>query len=251
MAEFTETQGHYLAFILAHIRLRGFAPSQAEFVELMGVSPPSVNQMIKRLHAAGLIHHEPGKARSIKLLIPDSEIPVWDKTKFNAGKSKSAGLASDSASGREKGPSKFTAQNLYVLTVSLPNGPGRKPITREIQMPGDYTLHHLHVAIFVAYDREDEHLYVFQFGARMGSGSFGRHGPRYGMHDDGKTGDAFRKTLDGLKLQAGQVFGYLFDFGDEWHHEIQVDRIEQTVAGVEYPKFGKRVGKSPPQYEDY
>jgi hypothetical protein len=54
--------------------------------------------------------------------------------------------------------------------------------------------------------------------------------------------------MDDLDLQPGRVFGYWFDFGDDWFHQIDVDRIEQAIPTVTYPRVIKRVGKSPPQY---
>jgi Plasmid pRiA4b ORF-3-like protein len=45
-----------------------------------------------------------------------------------------------------------------------------------------------------------------------------------------------------------RVFGYRFDFGDEWFHQIDVVRVEQAIPTVTYPRIIKRVGKSPPQY---
>ena len=61
-------------------------------------------------------------------------------------------------------------------------------------------------------------------------------------------GDARTTTLDDLALKLHRVFGYLFDFGDEWFHQVQVERIEQAIPTVTYPRVIKRVGKSPPQY---
>ena len=45
-----------------------------------------------------------------------------------------------------------------------------------------------------------------------------------------------------------RAFGYWFDFVDDWYHQVQVDRIEQAIPTVTYPRVIKRVGKSPPQY---
>ena len=60
-----------------------------------------------------------------------------------------------------------------------------------------------------------------------------------------------RKTkLDELELQPERMFGYWFDFGDDWYHQIQVERIDQAIPTVTYPRVIKRVGKSPPQYLD-
>jgi len=105
-------------------------------------------------------------------------------------------------------------------------------------------------AIFKAYDRWDEHLYEFQFGKRP----FDPDGPNYGVPSlhECKQGyrDARTTKLDDLNLNPGRVFGYWFDFGDDWYHQVQVERIEQAIPTVTYPRVIKRVGKSPPQYCD-
>ncbi|MCI0428470.1 MAG: plasmid pRiA4b ORF-3 family protein [Nitrospiraceae bacterium] len=123
-----------------------------------------------------------------------------------------------------------------------------KEIRRVIEIRGDQTLEDLHYAIFKAYDRWDEHLYEFQFGKRP----FDPDGIRYGVPGPrpGKKGhrDARTTTLDELDLEPERVFGYWFDFGDDWYHQIQVERIEQAIPTVTYPRVIKRVGKSPPQY---
>ena len=118
-----------------------------------------------------------------------------------------------------------------------------------IEIRGDQTLEQLHKAIFDAFDRwNDNHLYEFQFGKR----AFDPNGPRYGILDDSVTdpdyGDAATTKLDDLNLKPERLFGYWFDFGDDWFHQINVERIEQAIPTVTYPRVVKRVGKSPPQY---
>jgi hypothetical protein len=54
------------------------------------------------------------------------------------------------------------------------------------------------------------------------------------------SGDARTTTLDDLNPKAHRVFGYLFDFGDEWYHQVQVERIEQAIPTVTYPRVIKR-----------
>jgi hypothetical protein len=125
-----------------------------------------------------------------------------------------------------------------------------KEVSRVIEIRGDQTLEQLHRAIFEAYDRFEEHMYEFQLGKRP----FDPAGPNYGVLSPPKSknryGDARKTKLDDLKLKPERVFGYLFDFGDEWFHQAQVDRIEQAIRTVTYPRVIKRVGKSPPQYCD-
>jgi hypothetical protein len=142
-----------------------------------------------------------------------------------------------------------------VLTVFLSSGPisenfPSKEVSRVIEIRGDQTLEDLHRAIFKAYDRWDEHLYEFQFGKRP----FDPEGPKYGLpgaaEEMGKYGNALTTRLDDLDLKPERVFGYWFDFGDDWYHQIQVERVEQAIPTVTYPRVIKRIGKSPPQYAE-
>ncbi|MDY3560737.1 MarR family transcriptional regulator [Gemmata sp. JC673] len=250
MADFTPTQGRYLAFIHAYINLHGFPPAESEIAAAMCVSAPSAHQMIKTLEKKGLILRHPGQSRALQILIPEAEIPSWNQRA--AGK-RSARPAAP--------PDRVTAVppappgTLYVFEVFLAGGPVSekytgKEISRTIEIRGDQTLEQLHRAIFAAFDRFEEHLYEFQFGKRP----FDPKGPNYGIpgpHERRKGyGDARTTTLDALGLTADKVFGYLFDFGDEWFHQIQIRRIEQAIPTVTYPRVIKRVGPSPPQYEE-
>ena len=250
MADFTPTQGRYLAFIRAYTDLHGYPPAESEIAAAMCVSPPSVNQMVKTLEKRGLIERQPGQPRSIKLLVPGDEIPLWNNRK-PARKPTPRGRTPRHAAG----PVAATPANLYVLSVYLCSGPvskkfANKVISRVIEIRGDQTLERLHHAIFKAYNRWEEHLYEFQFGKRP----FDPGGPNYGLPDPGReskrVGDARKTRLDDLDLRPGRVFGYWFDFGDDWYHQVQVERIEQAIPTVTYPRLIKRVGKSPPQYRN-
>src|SRR5437868_15032360 len=81
MAEFTPTQGRYLAFIHTYTCLHGYPPAESEIAAAMCVSPPSVNQMVKMLERKGLIQRQPGQPRSVHVLVPEDEIPPWNARK--------------------------------------------------------------------------------------------------------------------------------------------------------------------------
>lgn len=152
------------------------------------------------------------------------------------------------------------AVNLYTLEVFLIGGPMTKKfvdknpvVSRTLEIRGDQTLEDLHDAIFDAFDREDEHMYEFQVGGK------GPHDPdakRYGLaevfeemdDEDKMDGDAGQTSIDALNLQKGARFGYWFDFGDDWWHQINVISIREKTGPGNYPKVIKKVGKSPPQY---
>jgi hypothetical protein len=61
-------------------------------------------------------------------------------------------------------------------------------------------------------------------------------------------GGARRTTIGSLGLGVGETFGYWFDFGDDWWHQIDVTAIEESIPRGRYPRLTKRVGESPPQY---
>jgi len=151
---------------------------------------------------------------------------------------------------------------LYTLEVGLLSGPvtdafvKKNPVvTRTIDIRGDQTLQDLHHAIFDAFDREEEHMYEFQLGKKP----MDPNGPRYvlpsafGM-DLGNVkppaGRVTDTTLDALGLKVGRRFGYWFDFGDDWWHQINVMAIQDKAPPGKYPKVVKREGESPPQYAD-
>jgi len=50
--------------------------------------------------------------------------------------------------------------------------------------------------------------------------------------EQGNSHDARTIKLDDLKLTTERVFGYWFDFGDAWYHQVQVERIEQAILTV-------------------
>jgi hypothetical protein len=249
MADFTPTQGRYLAFIHAYTNLHGFPPAESEIAAAMCVRPPSVNQMVKMLEKKGLILRHPGQARSLQVLIPEEDIPPWNSRKQPANP---AGPGRQSSRRIEAAAAPST--NLYVVSVCLVNGPmsrkfANKEISRVIEIRGDQTLEQLHYAIFKAYDRWDQHLYEFQFGKRP----FDPDGPNYAAPDPPPKNkdcrNARTSNLDELDLKPDRVFGYWFDFGDDWYHQIRVDRIEEAIPTVTYPRVVRRVGKSPPQYQ--
>jgi hypothetical protein len=149
---------------------------------------------------------------------------------------------------------------LYTLEVFLLGGQitekfakKNRSVSRTIQIRGDQTLQDLHRAIFDAFDRRDEHMYEFQFGERP----MDPKAPRYVLpgafeidlgEENPPAGRVDRTRIDSLGLEVGRAFGYWFDFGDDWWHQVNVEAIEEKVPRGKFPKVTKRVGESPPQY---
>jgi hypothetical protein len=95
----------------------------------------------------------------------------------------------------------------------------------------------LHEVIQAAFGWDDDHLWVFTTG-------FGRFGPTPDLDDHDP--DAAR-----LVQVAGEGvrFGYLFDFGDHWDHEITVEKVLPVEDGTSYPVCIGGRQPDPVQYE--
>ena len=131
-----------------------------------------------------------------------------------------------------------------------------KRIYRRIACLENQSLDDLHEAIFSAFDRYDEHLYSFYFPAKPTKNiRLIRSSEQYShsMALDGSTyyeqHDASDVTIGSLVLNEKQKFYYLFDYGDQWWHEITYEGIKDCAA-KNYPSVLLKKGDSPEQYPD-
>jgi hypothetical protein len=72
---YTPRQGQFLSFIHNYMKLNGQPPSEGDMQRHFKTTPPSVHQMILTLEKRGLIERTPGRARSIRLLLPREKLP--------------------------------------------------------------------------------------------------------------------------------------------------------------------------------
>ena len=137
---------------------------------------------------------------------------------------------------------------VFVFTVALKH---RKRIWRKIAIRGDQTLANLHGAIFLAFDRYDEHLYSFYFPSKSATRHNRLHGARqYGCPHSETDDKADHARIDSLHLELKARFEYLFDYGDEWWREITLEEIQPRRGDVVYPSIIASQGNSPAQYPD-
>jgi hypothetical protein len=212
------------------------------------------------------------KQVGIEVVFQDA-LPKWDQTfgdlyaqveqagARGASKGKPMARSRRPAAASQK-PTSQAEGRLYTVEVFLLSGPvtekfaEKNPVvSRTIQIRGDQTLEDLHHAVFDAYGRWEEHLYEFQFG----KGPMDPHARRYVLPDaleiqqdqsNPPVGRVHETTIESLGLKVGDRFGYWFDFGDDWWHQINVEAVEDKAPRGKFPKVTKKVGKSPPQYAD-
>lgn len=160
-----------------------------------------------------------------------------------------------------KSPSKVKDSRLFTLDVYLVAGPieeefmeKNKVVCRTIQIRGDQTLEDLHNAIFDAYDRYDPHMYQFMIGGENMRDPESRIYVLPAELDDpfgeDEPAGTVEEPIGSLGLEVGEPFGYWFDFGDDWFHQINVVDIAEKAGRGKFPKITKRIGESPPQYPE-
>ena len=143
---------------------------------------------------------------------------------------------------------------VYQFKITLKGA--KPPIWRQIQIPETYTFWDLRVAIQDAMGWLDYHLHEFE----MVNPSTGLR-VNVGMPDE----DFGSEVLPGWKQKIADYFSmenqsadYTYDFGDNWKHEIQLEKILQREKNINYPVCIKGKRACPPEdcggiwgYEDF
>lgn len=109
------------------------------------------------------------------------------------------------------------------------------PIWRKILVPDNYTFWDLHVAIQDSMGWTDSHLHEFEVINPSEAGKV-----IIGIQDD--SFDDERTILPGWEQKIAAYFSmnnpeatYLYDFGDDWMHEIRLENVLAREKGLRYP----------------
>jgi hypothetical protein len=115
------------------------------------------------------------------------------------------------------------------------------PIWRRVLVAGDCTLAQFHHVLQVAMGWENYHLYMFRIA-----------GKTYGPPDPDGDGelkliDAKRTRLHSVLPSVGTSFTYVYDFGDNWQHDVLLEAIVMPVPDVTYPFCNAGERNCPPE----
>ncbi len=115
-----------------------------------------------------------------------------------------------------------TVHQLRVTLVGI-----APPIWRQFQVESDTTLYRLHQILQIVMGWENYHLYQFTAGGT----EYGEPDPDFGM----PVRSSRTVRLSQIAPSRRNKFLYVYDFGDNWEHEILVERIGSPEVGGRYP----------------
>ncbi len=119
---------------------------------------------------------------------------------------------------RESGKSR-----LYQIKVTLRGI--EPPIWRRFQVPRDILLDELHLVLQRVMGWDNYHMYQFIIKRQY-----------YGQpFEELEMEDATQTKLGQVVGRAGAKFGYEYDFGDSWEHELHVEKTMTVDPGKSYP----------------
>lgn len=118
---------------------------------------------------------------------------------------------------------------------------------RTVLIAGDTTLGRLHTVLQAALGWE--HYHLWSFGSVFWVD--GRHladdwWERY-VDDEGHASSVEGITLDTIGFETGDRFGYLYDLGDYWVHDVRVESRPKRRRGLRHPRVLDGRGACPPE----
>lgn len=116
-------------------------------------------------------------------------------------------------------------------------------VMRRIEVPVDIRLTDLHLAIQIAMGWQNYHMYEFRVSRSLAWGIVDKDWPIEGVHPASKA--VLRDLLTSMNKR--KKFEYLYDFGDDWLHEIKIDAIVEAETDVAYPRLLAAENRCPPE----
>ena len=119
----------------------------------------------------------------------------------------------------------FSPESVYQLKVTLKDG--KPSIWRRVQVPGKFSLLKLHQTLQVLMGWTDSHLHQFII-----------HGENYSIPSEDDLEpviDERRHALWKIVPLEAMKFVYDYDFGDNWAHLIEVERILPPDPAFKHP----------------
>lgn len=131
--------------------------------------------------------------------------------------------------------------NIYHLKVTLPYI--EPVIWRRLEVHGDMMFSELHYAIQRAMGWEDDHLWAFY----VGNTEISPEREQFGFPSASPPRSADRTTLNNMLSGRCTSFRYVYDMGDDWVHDIVVEKVVVPGQGGFYPRCTGGARACPPE----
>jgi hypothetical protein len=130
----------------------------------------------------------------------------------------------------------WAATTVHRVKVSLHGA--KPPVWRRLEVPSDLPLSMLHEGLQTAFGWFDCHPHLFETAC-------GEAGDP--AHDDlwAQRADESAVALAQVAPAVKDTVGYVYDFGDQWRHDIVVEAILPAAPGVRYPRCTAARGVAP------
>lgn len=136
----------------------------------------------------------------------------------------------------------------YQLKIQI-RGITKPPVWRRVIIPAEYTFHQLHCVIQEAFGWEYEHLYQFQEKPYDRGWQIKEKIEDIDSMFDFMSADVLdseqTKVGEFLRDKGLKKFVYIYDFGDDWFHDITIEDITEETAI--YPRCINGKGACPPE----
>lgn len=103
-------------------------------------------------------------------------------------------------------------------------------VWRRFLLPGNTKLEQVHECIQGAFGWQNCHLHEFEIAGKRYGDPDAAHGDREIISERGT-----KSKLKFFELQAGDKFLYIYDFGDDWRHELEIEAILPPDPDGYYP----------------
>lgn len=115
-------------------------------------------------------------------------------------------------------------------------------IWRRVDVPLSTTLMALHDIIQLVFDWQEAHLFEFEIGDKV----YGEPSPD-DPYEDRKVYQAKSLRLGTLLDRGVERLLYVYDFGDNWRHDVTIEEVFEGAADVDYPVFVNGARRAPPE----
>ena len=151
-------------------------------------------------------------------------------------------------------PRKSAVHDVYIFDIQIArNSPKARKVIRTVAISGKKSLYQFAGTIVRSFDFFFDHCFAFYGDVTCYKKSSQKE--IYELFVDIGEEPTAPHAQGVKKVKVGKVFTtigktmrFLFDYGDNWHFDVELKEIRQAVEGEKLPRVLNVIGKAPAQY---